>query len=91
MDRCFLLGVGHDSNTTVHLGESLADVRYRRKKHVTILKEGKPGRFDYREIDHCCQTSTWWIGGLMREACNARDGSVMRRQDLRPRETSSSW
>ena len=39
MVRFFLLGVGHDSNTTIHLAEHLAGVRYRRKKHVTLLKE----------------------------------------------------
>jgi aminoglycoside 3-N-acetyltransferase len=27
-----LLGVGHDSNTTIHLAENLAGVRYRRPK-----------------------------------------------------------
>jgi len=50
-----LLGVGHDANTTIHLAENLAGVRYRREKYVTILKDGKPVRFEYREIDHCCQ------------------------------------
>ncbi|HAV76409.1 MAG TPA: AAC(3) family N-acetyltransferase [Anaerolineae bacterium] len=53
--QVLLLGVGQDSNTTIHLGENQAGVRYRRDKHVTILKEGKPVRFEYREIDHCCQ------------------------------------
>jgi aminoglycoside 3-N-acetyltransferase len=33
----------------------LAGVRYRRDKHIIILKEGKSTRFEYREIDHCCQ------------------------------------
>lgn len=50
-----LLGIGHDANTTVHLAENLAGVRYRREKYVTILEDGKPARFDYKEIDHCCQ------------------------------------
>lgn len=53
--QVLLLGVGHDSNTTIHLAENLAGVRYRREKHLTILRDGKPVRFDYREIDHCCQ------------------------------------
>ena len=30
-------------------------MRYRRKKHVTLLKEGRFHRFEYAEIDHCCQ------------------------------------
>jgi len=53
--QVLLLGVGHDADTTVHLAESLAGVRYRRKKHLTLLEDGKPTRFDYWEIDHCCQ------------------------------------
>jgi aminoglycoside N3'-acetyltransferase len=50
-----LLGVGHDANTTIHLGEAMAGVRYRRPKHLTIIKDGRPTRWDYNEIDHCCQ------------------------------------
>jgi aminoglycoside 3-N-acetyltransferase len=53
--QVLLLGVGHDSNTTIHLAESLADVRYRRPKYLTILEDGRPIRVNYREIDHCCQ------------------------------------
>ena len=50
-----MLGVGHDANTTIHLAENLAGVRYRRAMHVTIVEDGKPVRFDYNEIDHCCR------------------------------------
>jgi aminoglycoside 3-N-acetyltransferase len=53
--QVLLLGVGHDADTTIHLAENLAPVRYRRRKHVTVLEHGVPVRFDYREIDHCCQ------------------------------------
>ena len=53
--QVLLLGVGQDSNTTIHLAENLAGVRYRRDKYVTLLKDGMPTRFEYREIDHCCQ------------------------------------
>lgn len=53
--QVLLLGVGHDANTTIHLAESLAGVRYRRKKQVSLLKEGRVMRFDYAEIDHCCE------------------------------------
>ena len=53
--QVLLLGVGQDSNTTIHLAENLAGVRYRRDKYVTILRDGKPVRFEYSEIDHCCQ------------------------------------
>ncbi|HSG42041.1 MAG TPA: AAC(3) family N-acetyltransferase [Anaerolineales bacterium] len=53
--QVLLLGVDHTSNTTIHLGENQAKVQYRREKHITILKDGEPTRFEYREIDHCCQ------------------------------------
>ena len=53
--QVLLLGVGQDSNTTIHLGENLAGVRYRRDKYITVLRDGVPTRLDYREIDHCCQ------------------------------------
>ena len=52
--QVLLLGVGHDANTTIHLAENEAGVRYRRAVHVTVLESGRPERFDYREIDHCC-------------------------------------
>jgi aminoglycoside N3'-acetyltransferase len=53
--QVLLLGVGHDANTTIHLAENLAGVRYRRDKHVTLLVDDRPARFEYREIDHCCE------------------------------------
>ena len=53
--RVLLLGVGQDANTTIHLAENLAGVRYRRKQHVLLLESGRAKRFDYEEIDHCCQ------------------------------------
>jgi aminoglycoside 3-N-acetyltransferase len=53
--QVLLLGVGHDDNTTIHLAESLAGVRYRRTKHVMVLRDGQPTRHYYEEIDHCCQ------------------------------------
>ncbi|MEW6287614.1 MAG: AAC(3) family N-acetyltransferase [Chloroflexota bacterium] len=53
--QVLLLGVGHGANTTIHLAESMAGVRYRRDKYLTILKDGKPTRLEYREIDHCCR------------------------------------
>lgn len=49
-----LLGVGHDADTTVHLAESLAGVRYRRPKYLMVVRDGRHVRFDYAEIDHCC-------------------------------------
>jgi aminoglycoside 3-N-acetyltransferase len=53
--QVLLLGVEQDSNTTIHLAENLAGVRYRRNKYITVLQDGLPTRLDYLEIDHCCQ------------------------------------
>lgn len=53
--QVLLLGVGHSEDTTIHLAESLAGVRYRSRKHLFIDKAGNPTRFDYEEIDHCCE------------------------------------
>jgi aminoglycoside N3'-acetyltransferase len=50
-----LLGVGHDANTTIHLAEALAGVRYRRQQSVAILQAGQVTRYHYNEIDHCCE------------------------------------
>jgi aminoglycoside 3-N-acetyltransferase len=52
--QVLLLGVGHDANTTIHLAENMAGVRYRLPHHVTVMRHGQPTRVDYAEIDHCC-------------------------------------
>lgn len=53
--QVLLLGVGHDSNTTVHLAEALAGVRYRAQKYLTVRIDGRPVRHEYGETDHCCE------------------------------------
>jgi aminoglycoside N3'-acetyltransferase len=53
--RVLLLGVGHTEDTTIHLAEFLAGVRYRRKKSLVRLDNGRPARLAYAEIDHCCE------------------------------------
>jgi aminoglycoside N3'-acetyltransferase len=53
--QVLLLGVGHDGNTTVHLAENLAGVRYGRPKYLTTLIGEQLTRVDYIEIDHCCE------------------------------------
>jgi len=62
-----LLGVGQDANTTIHLGESLADVPYRTAKWTTMLVDGRPQRVEFTEIDHCCRNfdlvDAWLDGG----------------------------
>jgi aminoglycoside N3'-acetyltransferase len=52
--QILLLGVGHDANTTIHLAEALAGVRYRRPKSAMIMHAGQLTRYCYSEIDHCC-------------------------------------
>ena len=52
--QVLLLGVGHDSNTTLHLAELMAEVPYRVPRHCTVLEGGRPVRIDYGENDHCC-------------------------------------
>jgi aminoglycoside N3'-acetyltransferase len=52
--QVLLLGVGHDADTTIHLAELLAGVRYRRRAHSTILRDGRPVRVEYGENDSCC-------------------------------------
>ena len=49
-----LLGVGHDANTTVHLAENVAGVRYKLPKYATVMRNGQLVRHHYREVDHCC-------------------------------------
>ena len=53
--QVLLLGVGHDANTTVHVAENIAGVRYRQPKYATVLEDGRPKRYEYGETDHCCE------------------------------------
>ena len=69
---CCALGVDHTANTTIHLGEYMRRARYRRKKYVTLLKEGRLSRFDYTEIDHCCQNFSLVDGWLESEELQRR-------------------
>ena len=60
-----LLGVGHDCNTTLHVAEAIAGVRYRQPKHATVMENGKPRRYEYGETDHCCENFALlddWLG-----------------------------
>lgn len=75
--QVLLLGVGHDSNTTIHLAENLAGVRYRRRVHSTVLVNGRPTRLDYSEVDHCCENFSMmdrWLeeGGAQRRGVVGR-------------------
>jgi aminoglycoside N3'-acetyltransferase len=67
--QVLLLGIGHDSNTTVHVAEHLARVRYRLPKYATVLENGRPRRYEYGETDHCCEGFARldeWLGARQR-------------------------
>jgi aminoglycoside 3-N-acetyltransferase len=69
--QVLLLGVGHDADTTIHVAENIAGVRYRQPKHATVLEHGKPRRYEYGETDHCCQKFGLldeWLGDKCDEA-----------------------
>ena len=53
--QVLLLGVGHDADTTIHVAENIAGVRYRQPKHATVMEDGRPRRYEYGETDHCCE------------------------------------
>lgn len=99
--QVLLLGVGHDANTTVHLAENLASMRYFRPKHLTVLRDGSPYRLEYRELDHCCEgfalLDGWleadgkqrrgWIGSGEARLMRARDVVAAALPRLREDET----
>jgi aminoglycoside 3-N-acetyltransferase len=99
--QVLLLGVGHDANTTIHLAETMAGVRYRKPKYLTVLEEGRPTRFEYEEIDHCCENFSFmdaWleeagrqrrglVGGAEARLMRARDVVELALQRLREEET----
>lgn len=70
-----LLGVDHDANTTIHLGELMAGVPYRQPKHITVLENGKPKRIDYGENDSCCRGFNM-VGDWLRSRGLLREGRV---------------
>lgn len=64
-----LIGAGHDSNTTLHVAEHIAGVRYRQPKYATVLENGRPKRYEYGETDHCCENFALlddWLGERQR-------------------------
>jgi aminoglycoside 3-N-acetyltransferase len=86
--QVLLLGVDQTSNTTIHLCENMAGVRYRRDKYLTILKDGKPVKFEYRELDHCCQNFSRVDGWLDEHGLQRRgkvghaDARLIRSRDI---------
>jgi aminoglycoside 3-N-acetyltransferase len=70
--QVLLLGVGHNADTTVHVAENIAGVRYRQRKHATIIADGRPTRFEYGETDHCCEKFCLLDGWLESEGRQRR-------------------
>jgi aminoglycoside 3-N-acetyltransferase len=83
-----LLGVGHDDNTTIHLAESIAQVRYRRRKHALVQFGQQTVRYAYDAIDHCCANFTYadqWLtseGLQLRGKIGYAEARLMRARDV---------
>ena len=73
--QVLLLGVGHDGNTTIHLAENLARVRYRKQAMATVLVEGRVTCCRYDEVDHCCENFRL-MDGWLDQAGLQRRGTV---------------
>lgn len=84
--QVLLLGVGHDCNTTVHVAEHLARVRYRLPKHATVMQDGRPRRYEYGETDHCCERFgelDAWLGSRQRRGRVGRaEARLARSRDI---------
>ncbi len=86
--QVLLLGALHDGNTTIHLAENMAGVRYRRAKIAIVLRDGRPTRLDYAEIDHCCENFNLmdqWLDEAERQQkgkVGNADARLMRSRDV---------
>lgn len=86
--KILLLGVGQDTNTSVHLAELMADVPYRTPSECTILEDGRPRRITYGENNHCClrfALADEWLrrDGLQKEgSVGHAPARLMRSRDL---------
>lgn len=83
--QILLLGVGHDSSTSVHVAEHLARVRYRLPKYATVMRHGRPRRYEYGETDHCCERFALldqWLGQAQRRGIVGRaEARLVRSRD----------
>jgi aminoglycoside 3-N-acetyltransferase len=84
--QVLLLGVGHDADTTIHVAENLARVRYRLPKYATVLENGRPRRYEYGETDHCCERFSLldeWLGEKQRRGIVGRaEARLARSRDI---------
>ena len=86
--QVLLLGVDHGSNTTIHLCENMAGVRYRREKYLTILKDGSRSALNTAKSTTAVRISPWWMAGLMNADCKGGERSVMQRRASSARRIS---
>lgn len=81
-----LLGVGHDADTTIHVAENIAGVRYRQPKYATVLEDGQPRRYEYGETDHCCQRfrllDAWLADRQRRGSVGRGEARLARSRDI---------
>ena len=70
--QVLLLGVGHDANTTVHLAENLAGVRYGQTYASAVWENGSSVLREYFEPDHCCERFALLDDWLEAEALQRR-------------------
>ena len=61
--QVLLIGVGHDANTTIHLAELLAGVRYRLPAHATILRDGRRSASTMARTTPAARASRWSMAG----------------------------
>jgi len=53
--KVLLAGIGHDANTTIHVAENVAGVRYGFEARSLVRQAGTTVELRYREVDHCCR------------------------------------
>lgn len=70
--QVLLLGVGHEADTTIHLAENLAGVRYRLPSRSTVLRDGRAVTVRYSEVDHCCENFSLMDGWLEAQGAQRR-------------------
>ncbi len=81
-----LLGVGHDADTSIHVAEHIAGVRYRQPKYATVLEDGQARRYEYGETDHCCQRFSllddWLADRQRRGTVGSAEARLARSRDI---------
>lgn len=70
--QVLLIGVGHDANTTIHLAENLAGVRYGISHQAKMAVAGRRLVRTFVEVDHCCERFGLMDGWLEAEGKQKR-------------------